>query len=172
MPASNVKTVRAAGRVASLHIHPKESGEPMLGVDRFELRAAQGIVEDKRYFGRKPRDPSKPWRRQLTLMEREQIAEHAAVLGLPMFAPGTVRSNIETEGIDLVPWVGRQLRIGATAVVAVYAPRDPCQQMDDLAPGLKELMRPDKQGVLTEILQSGWVQVGDVVEVIEPAPSA
>src|SRR5256885_7561570 len=51
---------------------------------------------EPRYFGRVSRNSGKPSRRQLSLIEREQIAEHAAPLGLETIAPGAVRANIET----------------------------------------------------------------------------
>lgn len=156
---------RTKGIVASLHVHPAQSGEPLLGAETFHLVAQKGIQEDVRYFGRVSRVTRQPNRRQLTLIEREQIAEHAAVLGLPVLPPGVVRSNIETTGIDLAILIGRQVEIG-TALVHFYELRQPCQQMDDIAPGLRQLMN-DRQGVLAEVLRSGVVRVGDTLRVVE-----
>ena len=90
------------GRVASLHLHPAEPGAPLQAVEAVELVAARGIQGDTRYFGRLSRDTGQPTRRQVTLIEREQIAEHATTLGLPAIPPGAVRSNIETTGINLI----------------------------------------------------------------------
>lgn len=156
---------RTKGIVASLHVHPSQSGEPLLGAETFHLVAQKGIQEDVRYFGRVSRVTRQPSRRQLTLIEREQIAEHAAVLGLPVLPPGVVRSNIETTGIDLVTLIGRQVEIG-TALVHFYELRQPCQQMDDIAPGLRQMMK-DRQGVLAEVLRSGVVRVGNTLRVVE-----
>ncbi len=80
----------------------------MLGVSSFNLVAGQGIAEDLRYFARISRS-GRPARRQVTLIEREQIAEHAVVLGLESIAPGAVRSNVETLGIDLERLLGEEL---------------------------------------------------------------
>ena len=52
--------------------------------------------------------PIQPIRRQISLIEREQIAEHAAALGLQSIPAGGVRSNIETFGINLIAVVGRE----------------------------------------------------------------
>src|SRR5882724_10996319 len=93
------------GRVASLHVHPAEAEGPMLSVEDITLVEGKGIVQDVRYFDRKDRD-GQPRRRQVTLIEREQIGEHAAVLGLPAITPGRVRSNIETDGISLIDCLG------------------------------------------------------------------
>ena len=72
----------------------------MCSIPELELVAGKGIVQDERYFGRKSRN-GEPSKRQVTLIEREQIAEHCAVLGLSSIPPGMVRSNIETEGLNL-----------------------------------------------------------------------
>lgn len=151
------------GRVASLHLHPPTSGGPLQSVLSMELSAGEGVVGDSRYFKRRSRDPNKVFRRHITLIEREQIGSHAATLGLERIEPGQVRSNVETLGIDLVPYVGSRLKIGDTAIVSVYEPREPCQQMDDLAPGLRELMRPNRQGVIAEVVTSGVVNIGDPI---------
>src|SRR5512139_1882058 len=95
------------GRVASLHLHPTESGATMQAIETVEVVAGQGIQNDNRYFGRLSRDTGHPTRRQVTLIEREQIAEHAAALRLPSIPPGAVRSNIETTGINLIALLGR-----------------------------------------------------------------
>lgn len=124
--------------------------------------AEKGIEEDKRYFGRKRRGTREPSRRQVSLIDREILAEHAAVLGLPALPPGVVRSNIETLGAPLIDWLGREVEIG-TAVVRFYEPRTPCQKMDALCPGLRARMEDGRQGVMAEVLQSGVVRVGDRV---------
>ena len=97
------------GRVASLHLHSAHAGEPLKKVEYIEVVADKGIVGEPRYFGRISQTAGKPGRRQLSLIEREQIAEHATVLGLQTIPPGAVRSNIETLGIALVPLVGSEI---------------------------------------------------------------
>jgi MOSC domain-containing protein YiiM len=146
------------GRVASLHLHPPEPGEPMISVVGIELAAGKGIVGNPRYF-------SRPTRRQVTLLEREQIAEHSATLSLEKtIAPGLARSNIETEGIDLIALIGQKVRVG-TALLFFYADRTPCYKMDLIAPGLREMMKDRRQGVLAQVLEPGVIRVGDGVSV-------
>jgi MOSC domain-containing protein YiiM len=148
------------GHVVSLHLHPPEPGQSLQSVETFEVVEAKGVTGDARYFGRLSRDTGQPSRRQVTLIEREQIAEHAAALGLSAIAPGAVRSNIETAGINLIALLGREVEIGE-AVLYLYAPRDPCAKMDAICQGLRARMMDKRQGVLAEVIRSGTVRVGD-----------
>jgi MOSC domain-containing protein YiiM len=150
------------GHVASLHLHPADSGQPLQPVETIEIVEGKGIAGDARYFGRLSRDTGQPSRRQVTLIEREQIVEHAAGLGLLAIAPGAVRSNIETDGINLIALLGREIEIGE-AVLRLYAPRDPCAKMDAICQGLRARMMNQRQGVLAEVVRSGRVRVGDRV---------
>lgn len=160
----NMPSEKQIGRVASLHLHPVEPGKPLQSTEAIDVVEAKGIVGEPRYFGRKSRDSGQPSRRQITLMEREQIAEHAAALGLQCIPPGAVRSNIETEGLNLVALVGSEIEIGE-AVLLVYGPRDPCAQMDAICQGLRELMMENRQGVLAQVVRSGKIRVGDSITV-------
>ena len=150
------------GRVASLHLHPAEPGAPLQPIESVEVVVGRGIQGDTRYFGRLSRDTGEPSRRQVTLIEREQIAEHAVALALPSIPPGAVRSNIETTGINLISLLAREVEIGG-AVLRFYAPRDPCAKMDAICQGLRALMLNSRQGVLAEVLCSGTIRVGDSI---------
>jgi MOSC domain-containing protein YiiM len=148
------------GTVASLHIHPRVAGQPLIAVPEFNLVAEKGITEDKRYFGRV--NYGKPSKRQVTLIEREIIAQHAAALGAN-FDPGQVRSNIETTGIDLIALLGQQVQVGE-AILLFIEPRTPCHKMDALAPGLREIMENSRQGVIARVVKSGRVRPGDAIQ--------
>jgi MOSC domain-containing protein YiiM len=151
-------------RVVSIHLHPPVGGRSMVAAMACEVVEDRGIVGNRRYFAK--RRSNGEWsRRQVTLIEREQLASHAASLGLPGFDPGVVRSNLETEGIELVPLVGRRLEIG-TAVLEITAPRDPCAKMDAIVPGLRRLMEANRQGVLARVVRSGAFLVGDPIRIL------
>jgi MOSC domain-containing protein YiiM len=158
------------GRVASLHLHPTAGGDPLISIDEVQLVATKGIEGDTRYFGRLSRQSGLPTRRQVTLMEREQIAEHAVAMGMGSIAAGLVRSNVETTAIDLVALVGQEIQIGE-AVLFIHEPRDPCEKMDAICKGLRERMLNARQGVIAEVRRSGTVRVGDEIRalgVLEP----
>ena len=138
----------------------------MLPVDSITVETDAGIVGNNRYWKRLSRSSDQPTQRQVSMIEREQIAEHASALGLPGIAAGRVRSNIETEGINLVPLAGRDVRVGG-AILHIATPRDPCHKMDEIAPGLRERMTNDRQGILAVVVQSGTIKNGDVIQPIE-----
>jgi MOSC domain-containing protein YiiM len=158
----NLKSAVSAGRVLSLHLHPKVSATPLQEVEEIQLVAGKGIFGEPRYFGRVSRSTGKPSRRQISLMEREQIAEHSVALGLKSIPPGLVRANIETEGIDLIQHLGRKIRIGE-AILFFYEGRLPCGQMDAICLGLRALMENNRQGVMAEVIQSGMIRRQDLI---------
>ncbi len=78
----------------------------------------------------------------------------------------TRRANVLIEGIDLTTTVGRVLRIGGISV-RVHGETRPCALMDRLHPGLRAALGPAMRGgVHGEILTSGDIAVGDVVELL------
>lgn len=149
------------GVVASLHMHPLISGDPMTRVEKMSLVAAKGIQGNTRYYAQSDRQ-GKPARNHVSLLEREQIADHAQEIGLDEIPPGLVLSNIETTGIDLQDCVGFRVRIGSSAILDVYKARVPCARMDAIAPGLARQMRC-RQGVLAqvEILPGNEIRIVD-----------
>lgn len=153
---------QTSGTVVSLHLHPAQGGEPLRPVESIEVVAEKGIAGNGRYFGKTSRSTGLPSKRQVTLIEREQIAGHAKTLGLPTIPPGVVRSNIETTGLDLIALLGRQVQVGA-AVLYFYEARKPCQKMDRICAGLRALMEAERQGVLAQVVQSGTIRIGDVI---------
>jgi hypothetical protein len=155
-----------SGIVASLHLHSITPGEPLQSVQEVELVEGKGIISDNRYFARISRKNKQPSKRQVSLMEREQIAEHAAALGLAAIPPGAARSNIETVGIDLVSLLGREVQVGG-AVLLFYAPRDPCEKMDAICQGLRERMMNNRQGVMAQVLRSGKIRAGDTIRPLD-----
>lgn len=150
-----------SGTVASIHLHTAISGAPLQTVPSARAEAGKGIVGDARFFGRVDKE-GKPKKRQVSVIAREQLAGHAATLGLSSIEPGAVRANIETSGIDLMQWVGQQVKIGG-AVLYFYEPRTPCPKMDLVADGLQGLMRNGRQGVMAQVVESGEIRVGDPI---------
>jgi MOSC domain-containing protein YiiM len=160
-----------SGRVASLHLHPPEPGARLTTVDSIEVVAGKGIAGEPRYFGRVSHTTGRPRRRQVSLIERERIAEHAAALGLETIPPGAVRANIETSGIDLVALLGRQIQIG-DAILFLYEARTPCAKMDAVCAGLRSLMEDRRQGVLAEVIEGGRIQTNSLIRLVKEEVTA
>ena len=81
--------------------------------------------------------------------------------------------NITIEGIDVMQLAeGVHLAIGS-AVVEVIERRNPCLQLNGIDPRLLKAVAKKqsgktvfKAGMMTRILQSGWVRACDLVEVL------
>ncbi len=90
--------------------------------------------------------------------------------------PGMMGENITIEGIDVMQLVeGTHIAIGS-AIVEVMERRNPCYQLNGIDPRLLKAVvkkMPEqiifKAGMMTQILQSGRVRAGDLVEVLPPA---
>jgi MOSC domain-containing protein YiiM len=149
------------GTIASLHLHPEVAGQELRAVSEVYAEAGKGLVGDARVFGRK-NQKGEPGRRQVSLIAREEIARHAAALGLAEIAPGLVRSNIETTAINLMSFIGQEMEVGE-AVLLFYEARTPCWKMDRIAPGLQAMMSLGRQGVLAQVVRSGWIRTGDAI---------
>jgi MOSC domain-containing protein YiiM len=150
------------GWVTSLHLHPAQPGEPLRPVESVELVHDKGVVGDCRYFGRLSQQTGAPTRRQVSLIEREQIARHAQALGLACIPPGAVRSNFETSGINLADWLGREIEVGE-AILLLHSLREPCAKMDAVCQGLRQRMLDGRQGVLAQVRRAGRIRIGDPI---------
>lgn len=136
--------------------------------------AHQGVTVKHR--SRVKRDPTQPNLRQVHLIHAE-LHDEVRALGM-VLAPGQMGENVTTRGLDVLRLpVGARLRLGEEAVVQVTGLRNPCAQLDTLAPGLMkacvfegasgELVR--KAGIMSIVLAGGEVRPGDPIEVELPA---
>jgi MOSC domain-containing protein YiiM len=131
-----------------------------------------------KHRSRVARDPSQPNLRQVHLIHAELLDELGAA-GFTVVA-GQMGENITTRGVDLLGLpAGTRLRLGDTAVVEVTGLRNPCAQLDQIAPGLMaatlgrdergNLIR--KAGVMSIVLTGGEVRPGDPIRAeLPPAP--
>jgi MOSC domain-containing protein YiiM len=124
------------------------------------------------HLSRIAKDPSVPNLRQVHLIDAELFDE----LGAKGFtvAPGQLGENITTRGIDLLALSrGTRLRLGPEALIEITGLRNPCHQINGLAPGLMDavLDRAEdgslvrKCGVMAVVLRGGAVRTGDTIVV-------
>ena len=150
--------------------------------DGIRLLAGLGVEGDAhagervQHLSRVRRDPTQPNLRQVHLIHAELLDE-LDERGFAV-APGRMGENVTTCGIDLLGLpAGTRLALGAAAVVELTGLRNPCVQLDGIAPGLMAavldrdadgaLIR--KAGVMSIVLAGGDVAPGDPIGVELPA---
>ena len=70
------------------------------------------------------------------------------------------------EDFDLPHGGDVRVRIGADVVIELKTEIDPCERMEELAPGLREALEPDwRGGVGGKVISGGTVRVGDTVRI-------
>lgn len=129
-----------------------------------------------KHRSRVARDPLLPNLRQVHLIQSELFSELRQT-GFEI-APGDMGENVTTAGVDLLALpCGTRLRLGDDAVVELTGLRNPCAQLDGLAPGLMKATlgrAPDgslvrKAGVMAVVVSPGEVRPGHRVVVELPA---
>ena len=138
--------------------------------------AHQGVTVKHR--SRVARDPDQPNYRQVHLIHAELLDELSAS-GFEIEV-GRMGENVTTRGVDLLALpTGARLRLGVDAVVEVTGLRNPCAQLDGIAPGLMAatlardaagaLVR--KAGIMGIVIAGGEVRPGDAIAIeLPPAP--
>ena len=143
---------------------------------RLTLLAGLGVDGDAhagetvKHRSRVAKDPSQPNLRQVHLIHAELFDELAGK-GFAVRS-GQLGENVTTRGIDLLRLsAGTQLRLGADAVIEVTGLRNPCLQINAIAPGLMDavlaraadgsLIR--KCGIMAIVIAGGTVAVGDPI---------
>lgn len=153
---------------------PNQSAIRLLAGLGVEDDAHQGVTVKHR--SRVARNPDEPNLRQVHLIHAELHDElHAAGMEV---APGAMGENITTRGVEILALpAGTRLRLGESAVVEVKGLRNPCRQLDGIAPGLMAatLARAAdgsliyKAGVMGIVVADGEVRPGDPIRVELPA---
>ncbi len=101
-------------------------------------------------------------RRQITLLSEERWAELMQEVGASL-GPEARRANLLISGIDLENTRGRVLHVGQCRL-RIGGETLPCEQMEDAAAGLQNVMRERwGGGAFAEVLDGGPIAVGDAV---------
>ena len=152
--------------------------------ESIQLLSGLGVAGDAhqgetvKHRSRVARDPMQPNLRQVHLIHAE-LHDELREAGFAVSA-GQMGENITTRGVDLLGLpVGTRLLLGDAATIEVTGLRNPCGQLDGIAPGLMaatldrdvegNLVR--KAGVMGVVLNGGEVRPGDAIRVaLPPAP--
>lgn len=101
-------------------------------------------------------------RRQVTIIEREVWQQLMSELGEEIPASWR-RANLMISGIALENTRGQVLRVGNVRL-AIGGETTPCERMDEVRNGLRQLMLPRwRGGVFAQVLDDGILTVGDDV---------
>ena len=90
-------------------------------------------------------------------------------------SPGSMGENITVDGIAVMELAeGTRLTVGE-AVVEITEVRKPCVQLNDInlkllkaVTALEDGKKVYKAGIMTRVLQAGWVKAGDHIAVMVP----
>lgn len=161
------------GRVQAIVLRPARDA-PALSVERALALPERGLQGDR--SAARPASRPGGGKRQVTLLQAEHLPLVAAWTGLAQIDPTQLRRNLVVEGLNLV--AARtlfadqplQLSIGASVVLQLTGPCDPCSKMEaTLGPGGYNALR-GHGGMTARVLQGGEIAVGDAVRVVVAAP--
>jgi MOSC domain-containing protein YiiM len=131
------------------------SRAPLLVRHKVVVRVAQGIVEDYGGSGL----------RQVTFISAQQWHDVIQELGIDL-PWHTRRANLLIAGLDLPSSIGQRLQIGA-CLFRIHGETEPCQRMDDLQPGLRQILQPTlRGGVWGRVVQGGILEIGGPVFIV------
>ncbi len=167
------------GRVIAVCRNP-EPGLPKPVVKHIYLLEDLGVEGDyhagkyvrHRYLAKK--NPTRRNMRQVLIVDANAYSE-LEQNGIRV-GPGSMGENITVEGITLMELAeGTRLTVG-DAIVEITEVRKPCVQLNDINPkllkavtSLEDGKKVYKAGIMTRILQAGWVRAGDRIAVMVPS---
>jgi len=143
------------GRLAGIARHADRRG-PIETLTSVRLTPEAGVDGD--------RNGSKH-KRQVTLLEASDWAAATADVGaeLPWWAR---RANLLVEEFDLPHGGDVRIRIGADVVIELKIEIDPCERMEELAPGLRRALEPDwRGGAGGKVIAGGTITIGDDIRI-------
>jgi MOSC domain-containing protein YiiM len=133
-------------------------------VHRFPMKEMEEaeLIEDKGLRG--CIHGRKGTKRQVLLMDCETLGRFG-------IAPGAVKENITTRGIDFQTLnEGQQIRVGGS-LLEITIPCDPCPRMDEIRMGLQQELR-GQRGWLCKVVEGGKIRRGDRIEILSSAAVA
>lgn len=146
--------------ICGIAVKPVKKGDMMLLSDT-SVSLERGLHNDVRGEGGKDR------KRQVTLVSFEQWIETCEDMGMPLaLLPWYVRrANICVRGICFQKAdIGRKLMLGEGVVLEITQETDPCERMEAIHAGLRDVLSVDMRGgVSCRVLSGGMIMLGGPV---------
>jgi len=137
------------GNITALHI-ARVKGTPSDPVQSARARSGQGLEGDRSCRADNPR--------QVLVMDQETLDK----FGL---APGVVKENITTRGLNLIDArAGQVMFIGDEVTLEFVGECIACRKMNDIRPGLLDQIQ-GRRGMLAMVINGGDIKVGDTARV-------
>jgi MOSC domain-containing protein YiiM len=159
-----------AGKVVGIFIAGEKEQLPV-SVNSIEAIAHRGLVGDRYYAnsgtfsGAEPLGPG----REITLIEEESVSILSEQLHQTV-NPAQLRRNLMTRGIRLNDLVGREFMIGKIRLLGVRLCH-PCAHLERLSGWDVMTQLKERGGLRADILDNGWLHLGDTVNVHPDLPS-
>ena len=152
------------GKIIGIQIAAEGEGK-LEAVDQVKAVAGQGLEGDRYFFKTGTYSKKHDSSREATFIEAEALDALNRDYHLELNGPES-RRNITTRGVALNHFVGKTFRAGGAVFKGVRL-CEPCGHLEQMTgrqvrPGLVH-----RGGLRAEILESGVVNVGDAVELIE-----
>ena len=159
-----------AGKVVGIFIAGEKERLPV-SVNSIEAIAHRGLVGDRYYAnsgtfsGAEPLGPG----REITLIEEESLNILSEQLHQTV-NPAQLRRNVMTRGIRLNDLIGREFMIGNIRLLGVRLCH-PCTHLERLSGWNVMTQLKERGGLRADILDNGWLHLGDTVNVLPDLPS-
>ncbi len=162
---------------SSTHTMSKGARSQLILLKGLGVEGDAHMGEKVKHRSRVVKDPNQPNLRQVHLIHSE-LHQELISKGFRI-SPGDMGENITTKGIDLLTLPKDTiLAIGNEVELQVTGLRNPCLQLDGLAPGLmKAVLDRDKDGnlvrkagIMTVVMAGGVIRIGDPIVVKLPNP--
>jgi MOSC domain-containing protein YiiM len=152
--------VEMPGVVSGLFVAP-EKGAPMQALAEVRAVPGRGLEGDRYFSGNGTFTGDHRRDSEVTLMALEDLRAMERETGVTL-APGDVRRNVVTEGVDLRALVGLEFNVGAVRLRATRL-SEPCRHLARLTDEriLKGLVH--RSGLQVQVLTEGVVRVGDAI---------
>src|SRR4051794_13689607 len=161
--------VQPEGRVVEIWL-TGAAAEPMHRVDAVEAVAGRGLSGDRYALGGGTWARYPDLEKQVTLIDRDDVAAVAAETGSAL-TPGDTRRNLVTSGVDLPSLVGRWFTVGDALLFGMKR-CPPCTHLERLTGVRLVKAMVHRGGINAAVFAGGPLATGDVVRPVSEAEAA